>query len=90
MAIRFLYPCYFDADLTRSEGRRVAKSLAVSSPNMAMVSRAAKLCSIPVLAEERDAHHPAQWYKAGGRVSVEYVGSKENLLKMVAGKIGGK
>jgi len=57
---------------------------------MAMVSRAAKLCMIPVLAEERDAHHPAQWYKAGGRVSVEYVGSKENLLKMVAGKIGGK
>ncbi|MDD2471149.1 MAG: signal recognition particle subunit SRP19/SEC65 family protein [Methanocorpusculum sp.] len=90
MAIRFLYPCYFDADLTRSEGRRVAKSQAVSSPNMAMVSRAAKLCAIPVLNEERDAHHPAQWYKAGGRVRVEFTGSKENLLKMVVGKIGGR
>jgi signal recognition particle subunit SRP19 len=55
-----------------------------------MVSRAAKLCAIPVLNEERDAHHPAQWYRAGGRVRVEFTGSKENLLKMVAGKIGGR
>jgi signal recognition particle subunit SRP19 len=90
MAIRFLYPCYFDASLTRSEGRRVAKSLAVSAPNMAMISRAAKGCGVSVLDEERDAHHPAQWYKAGGRIRVEYAGSKEDLLKNVAEKLGGK
>jgi len=90
MAIRFLYPCYFDAELTKSEGRRVAKSQAVSSPNMAMVSRAAKICGITIISEERDSHHPAQWYKTGGRVRVEYTGSKEDLLKMVAAKMGGK
>ncbi len=90
MAIRFLYPCYFDASLTRAGGRRVAKSLAVSAPNMAMISRAAKVCGIPVLAEERDAHHPAQWHKSGGRIQVEYAGSKEALLTKVAQKLGGK
>ncbi len=90
MAIRFLYPCYFDASLTRAGGRRVAKSLAVSAPNMAMISRAAKASGISVLDEERDAHHPAQWYKAGGRVRVDYAGSKEDLLRNVARKLGGK
>ncbi|HJJ30415.1 MAG TPA: signal recognition particle subunit SRP19/SEC65 family protein [Methanocorpusculum sp.] len=90
MAIRFLYPCYFDAALTRNEGRRVAKSLAVSSPNMAMISRAAKVGGITVLEEERDAHHPAQWHKAGGRIRVEYAKSKEDLLKTVAKKLGGQ
>ena len=90
MAIRFLYPCYFDAALTRKEGRRVAKNLAVSAPNMAMISRAAKVGRVSVLEEERDAHHPAQWFKSGGRIRVEYAGSKEDLLKIVAGKLGGK
>ncbi|MDO5844191.1 MAG: signal recognition particle subunit SRP19/SEC65 family protein [Methanocorpusculum sp.] len=90
MAVRYLYPCYFDLSLTRKEGRRVNKDAAVENPNSAQISRAAKLAGLNVVEENKTAHHPAQWYKAGGRISIEYEGSKEQLLKTVAGKLGGK
>ncbi|MDV0441870.1 signal recognition particle subunit SRP19/SEC65 family protein [Methanorbis furvi] len=89
MAIRFLYPCYFNAGLTRSQGRRVAKTLAVSSPNLAQVTRAVKQCSVTVLDEERDIMHPAHWFSREGRLRVEYEGSKEELLQKVAHKLSG-
>lgn len=90
MAIRYLYPCYFNADLTRSAGRRVAKTLAVSSPNLAQVARAAKQCGLAVLDEERDVMHPGHWFSSEGRLPVEYEGSKEELLRVVAHKLSGK
>ncbi|MCZ9313711.1 MAG: signal recognition particle subunit SRP19/SEC65 family protein [Methanocorpusculum sp.] len=90
MAIRFLYPCYFNAELTRSEGRRVAKTLAVVSPNLAQVARAVKQCDVAVLDEERDARHPAHWFSGDGRLRVEYEGSKEELLQKVAHRLSGR
>ena len=89
MAIRFLYPSYFNAELTRSEGRRVNKSLAAASPNLAQVARAAKQCGVTVLDEERDALHPARWFSREGRLRVEYEGSKEELLQKIARKLSG-
>ncbi|MDR0980668.1 MAG: signal recognition particle protein Srp19 [Methanocalculaceae archaeon] len=90
MAIRYLYPCYFNAELTRSAGRRVAKTLAVASPNLAQITRAAKQCGLTVLDEERDVRHPAHWFSSDGRLRVEYEGSKEKLLQKVAHKLSGK
>lgn len=90
MAIRFLYPCYFNVELTRSEGRRVAKTLAVASPNLAQVARAAKQCDLTVLDEERDVRHPTHWFSSDGRLRIEYEGSKEELLQKVAHKLSGK
>lgn len=89
MAIRFLYPSYFTSELTRSAGRRVPKTLATASPNLAQVARAAKQCGVTVLDEEREVMHPAHWYKHEGRLRVEYEGSKEELLKIVAHKMSG-
>ncbi|MDR3102276.1 MAG: signal recognition particle subunit SRP19/SEC65 family protein [Methanocalculaceae archaeon] len=89
MAIRFLYPCYFHAELTRSEGRRVAKTLAVASPSLVQVARAAKQCGLTVLVEERDVAHPAHWFLHDGRLRVEYAGNKEELLRSVARKLSG-
>lgn len=90
MAVRYLYPCYFDTELTREQGRRVNKNLAVANPNTAQISRAAKSAGLNVVEENKTTHHPSQWYKAGGRISVEFQGSKEELLKIVASKLGGK
>ncbi len=89
MAIRFLYPCYFNTELTRTQGRRVAKPLAVVSPNLAQIARAAKQCNVSVLDEERGITHPAHWFAREGRLRVEYEGSKEELLQKIAHKLSG-
>ncbi|HJJ89785.1 MAG TPA: signal recognition particle subunit SRP19/SEC65 family protein [Methanocorpusculum sp.] len=87
MSIRFIYPCYFNVELTRSKGRRVAKSLAISSPNLAQIVRAMKQCNLSVLKNEPDVHHPAHWFDKDGRLRVEYEGSKEELLHKIANKL---
>ncbi len=89
MAIRFLYPSYFNAELTRSEGRRVNTILATAAPNLAQLSRAAKQCGVTVLDEERGVMHPSRWFSREGRLRVEYEGSKEELLQKIARKLSG-
>ncbi len=86
MALRTLYPCYFDASLTRKEGRRVAKTEAVQQPNLNRISRAAKAAGFTV-EEEPAASHPAHWYAREGRIRIEYSGSKEELLKKIAANL---
>lgn len=90
MAIRFLYPCYFDINLTRSEGRRVSKAHSIEHPSLALLSRAAKYSGVTVVSEEKDASHPARWFAGEGRISVEYEGSKEELLRKVGEKLNKK
>lgn len=90
MSVRYLYPCYFDAALTRKEGRRVNKDAAVSSPNSAQILRAAKAAGFADANEEKTATHPAHKYRSTGRVCIEFDGSKEELLKIIASKLGGK
>lgn len=68
----------------------MAKDIAVPSPNLAQVARAAKQCGFTVLDEERDVAHPAHWFSKEGRLRVEYEGSKEELLEKVAHKLSGK
>lgn len=87
MAVRFLYPCYFDKSLTRNQGRRVSAELAWDNPNIAQISRAAKALSINVIEEDKTSHFPGQCFAAGGRIRVEYDGSKEILLKQIAEKM---
>lgn len=90
MAIRFLYPCYFDSELTRAKGRRVAKQNSVPSPALAQVSRAVKYAGYTIISEDKDASHPARWFAKEGRLSVECEGSKEELLRKVGEKLNKK
>ena len=43
---RILYPCYFNANLMRGEGRRITRSRAVKDPSLADIERAVKRCGI--------------------------------------------
>ena len=79
---RILYPCYFDATLKRSSGRRVPAALAVKAPTLQDLERALKKERLPFRPEEK--HHPANWPKREGRVVVAWEGSKEELLRRVA------
>ncbi|MDO5847032.1 MAG: signal recognition particle subunit SRP19/SEC65 family protein [Methanocorpusculum sp.] len=85
MAQRVLYPCYFDAKLTRKEGRRVARELAVGNPAASAVMRAARSLGLSPAPETKT--HPARWFADEGRIVVEFTGSKEELLKKIAEKL---
>jgi signal recognition particle subunit SRP19 len=79
---RILYPCYFDAALERSSGRRVPRTLAVKGPTLQDLERALKKERLAFRAEGK--HHPAHWAKREGRLIVAWEGSKEGLLRRVA------
>ncbi|MBR4987501.1 MAG: signal recognition particle subunit SRP19/SEC65 family protein [Methanocorpusculum sp.] len=87
MALRTVYPCYFDSSLSRKEGRRVSAGEAVSQPNLSRISRAAKAAGLSVAEENASASHPARWYAREGRLVVDYAGSKEELLHKIAAKL---
>jgi signal recognition particle subunit SRP19 len=79
---RILYPCYFDATLDRSSGRRVPAPLAVKGPTLQDLERALRRERLRFRAEEK--HHPAHWPRREGRIIVAWEGSKEELLRRVA------
>jgi signal recognition particle subunit SRP19 len=79
---RILYPCYFNAALSREEGRRVPRSLGAKGPSASDIERALKRLAIPFEAQEH--HHPAHWSRHEGRVIATWTGKKEALIKKVA------
>jgi signal recognition particle subunit SRP19 len=79
---RILYPCYFDATLDRSSGRRVPSTLAVKGLTLQDLERALRREHLRFRAEEK--YHPAHWPRKEGRVIVAWEGSKEELLRRVA------
>lgn len=78
-----VWPRYLDARLSRKEGRRVNRDLAVRNPRLDELSEAIKALGLNAT-EEVKAAHPACWYAPSGRLKVTYSGqrgSKEELLK---------
>ena len=82
---RILYPCYFNTDLKRSEGRRVPVSAGTGSPSTQDIFKAAKKAGLKARTEE--SKHPAHWTEKGGRIIVSWKGSKETLIKKIAGAL---
>jgi len=79
---RILYPCYFNTELRRNQGRRVPRAMGVPNPLLADLERAVKKNGLTCRVEEK--HHPAFWMRKEGRLVVEWKESKELLLKRVA------
>lgn len=85
MAQRILYPCYFDAALTRAEGRRVALEKAVAKPTAGMLASAARKAGFKPIEEAKPC--PARSFAREGRILIEYTGSKEQLIAKIAEKL---
>ena len=85
---RILYPCYFNKDLKRREGRRVPVSAGVSKPDTQDIYKAAKKLGLKARTEE--SKHPGHWTEKGGRIIVSWKGSKEILIKKVADILAGR
>ena len=81
-----IWPCYFDVNLSRSEGRRVAKRIAIKEPTVDLVEKAAKALRLNPTVEQT-AHHPTRPWKRCGRILIDKTQKKENSIKQIAEKL---
>ena len=81
-----IWPQYLNKDLTLSEGRKISKEIAVSSPTMAEIERALKRLGFTYNVQ-KERSYPGKWYEKSGRVLVEYDKTKLELIKEISLKI---
>ncbi len=77
-----LWPEYFDSTLTRAQGRKVNKSLAVPEPSLEMLSKALQKLGIEHVLED-DKAYPGEWHLKKGRALVPITIPKSQLLVKV-------
>ncbi|MDZ7747147.1 MAG: signal recognition particle subunit SRP19 [Halobacteriales archaeon] len=88
MVENVLWPAQFDADLTRSEGRRVPQDLAIPDPTVDEIAKAVQQVGYDAVIE-RDVQYPRE-YEPRGRVLVKDAddASKGDLLGAVGAYLG--
>ncbi|MEC8998638.1 MAG: signal recognition particle subunit SRP19/SEC65 family protein [Candidatus Thermoplasmatota archaeon] len=88
-----LWTRYFDARLSRSDGRRVPKQASIPGPTLDSVVWAARSAGIRKMRQEPEASHPSRPYAKEGRLVVppkhalEATGaqSKEGVMQAIGG-----
>ena len=80
----YIYPVYFDAKRTRSQGRRVKKKLAVESPTIEEVAQAATKLGVNIEIN-LEAKYPRFWWLPSGRIHVKKQEgvNKNKLIKKI-------
>lgn len=83
MVENVLWPAYLDVDKSRSEGRRVPRSLAVEEPTIEEIAAAVQQVGYDATVD-RNATYPRE-FEPRGRVLVQDVDdSKNDLIQAVA------
>ena len=80
-----IWPIYFDAAISRKDGRMVSIQDAVNDPNLDMLITAALKSGFkPEI--EREKRHPKSWHMEGaaGRIMIARAGPKSAALKRIA------
>lgn len=81
-----IWPAYFDRNLTRKEGRRVPKDLAVDKPSLEKIYAVLKDLGLdPEM--DPEARYPSRQWEYRGRILVKKIEKKQKILRMVAEKI---
>lgn len=80
-----IYPAYFDANLTRREGRRVPLHIAVPDPSIESILSACRVLDLNPVVEEEKAYSRSADKK--GRVIVDKRGSKLKTIYMIANEL---
>ena len=65
-----IWPQYLDKNLTLSEGRKISKEYAVSSPTMDEIEKALKRLGLTYNVQKERAY-PGKWYEKSGRDLIE-------------------
>ena len=88
MVENVIWPAYLDATLTRSEGRRVPKDLAVENPDVEEIARAVQQVGYDTVIE-REKTYPRE-YEPRGYVVVKAAddAAKSDLLQATAAYLG--
>jgi len=81
-----IWPVYFDQAKTRKDGRRVAKSLAVQHPKIDEVAMAVQKLGLKHEVTPEVGYPKTPWLKTG-RILVEKQGSKEQVIRKIAGQL---
>jgi signal recognition particle subunit SRP19 len=71
-----IWPVYIDSNKSRSDGRKINKEDAVSSPKITEISRAARKLNLKPKVED-DKSYPGSWWENSGRIKIE----RENISK---------
>lgn len=87
--VTVIWPRYFDAAISRGDGRRVPRDCALESPEADAIAETAEELGYPATVDA-DARHPARPWEACGRVLVEDVDDKESLLKEIGRELAGE
>jgi signal recognition particle subunit SRP19 len=84
MVENVIWPAYIDANLSRSEGRRVSLELAVENPDVEEIAKAVQQVGYDAVIE-RDVTYPRE-YEPRGRVVIQGAddASKSDLLQATA------
>jgi len=83
MVENVLWPAYFDASLTRSEGRRVPEELAVEEPTVDEIATAVQQVGYDAVIEREKTY--SREYEARGRVLVKGAEDTKNDLVQAIG-----
>lgn len=78
-----LWPAYFDSTKTRLQGRRIPKGMAVPSPRLDELQKAAQKSGLQVEATPELRHPHAPWQKTGLILVTKNV-NKTNIIRRVA------
>lgn len=89
MVENVIYPAFFDADLTRREGRRVSESMAVEEPTVDEIAKAVQQVGYDAVIERDVAYSREHWQKRG-RVLVKDAedSTKNDLVQAVGAYLG--
>ena len=85
MVENVIWPAYIDSELSRAEGRRVPKDLAVEEPTVEEIAKAVQQIGYDAIVERDKAYSREQWLERG-RVVVRGAddSSKNDLVQAVA------
>ncbi len=83
-----IWPSYFDIELSRKEGRKVKKSIAVKNPSIDEIFQIAKKIGLNPLKEEKS--HPKRWWRKECRIVVDKKGKKVEIIRRIGEEIYNK
>jgi signal recognition particle subunit SRP19 len=78
-----LWPAYFDSTKTRQQGRRISKGLAIPTPRLDELQKAAEKCGLQTEIVPDVKHPHAPWQKTG-LIFVPKSASKMQIIRRVA------
>ena len=83
-----IWPCYFDIDLSRKDGRKVKKSIGVKNPSIDEIFQVAKKLGLNPTKEEKS--HPKRWWKKEGRILVDKKDKKIEIIRKIGEEVYNK